>query len=289
MRIVIKKKTIIWIAVSVAVIAIALVVTRLFVYPTYPRVGGFIICGVVIGLLAWKAFSRTDADELRELRHTVGELNHKLAEQSASRINVTGINPILHIATMNVDTSFVRPYVREKDNITFNGALRADVAVEYGIKLEEVKFFFDKESGTLRLANFRPGIISYSRKQLKWEFAKAFKSRSLLGHEIPDVSDGDTVKFTQLMCEKLRAELDAEIDGRSIKEFDWLSPVVTEQVTDVLRAMIGNNQLPISITEGPGDEKYLPLKDFRKKLVEIGEVLPGVALDDQRLEAGVRP
>lgn len=283
-----KKKSIIWIAVSVAVLALTYIVTRMFVYPTYPRAGGYIFCGVAIGLLGWKAFSRPDGNEVRELRKTVKELDHKLAEQSASRINVTGINPILHIATMNVDTSFVRPYVREKDNMTFNGALRADVAVEYGIKLEDVKFRYDSESGTLMLANFNPGIISYSRKKLKWEFAKAYKSRALLGHEFPDVSDSETAKFTQSMCEKLRDELEAEIDGRSIKEFEWLSPVVTEQVTDVLRVMIGNPQVSISIVEGPGDETYLPLKDFRQQCMVSGEIHSAVALDDKRLEAGER-
>lgn len=283
-----KKKNVIWLSVSLAAVALTFVVTRLLVYPTYPRVGGYIICGVVIGLLAWKAFSRPDGDEVRELRKTVKQLDRELAEKNSTRINVTGINPILHIATMNVDTSFVRPYVREKDKLTFNGALRADVAVEYGIKLEEVKFRYDPETNTLALANFHPGIISYSRKQLKWEFAKAYKSHSIFGHGLPDVSDSDTVKFTQQMSESLRAELEAELDGRSIKEFEWLSPVVTEQVTDVLRAMIGNNSVRISIAEGPGDESYLPLKDFRQKSVEIGEVRPGVALDDKRLEAGER-
>lgn len=284
----IKKKTLIWIVVSVLAVALAFVVSRIFLYAAYPRLGGYLIPGVIIGLLAWKAFSRTDADEVRDLRKTVKDLDRQLAEKNATRINVTGINPILHIATMNVDTSFVRPYVREKDNLTFNGALRADVAVEYGIKMEEVKFRFDPQTNTLTLANFHPGIISYSRKQLKWEFAKAYKSREVLGHVLPDVSDSETAKFTQQMSESLRAELEAEIDGRSIKEFEWLSPVVTEQVTDVLRAMIGNSSVNISITEGPGDENYLPLKDFRKQLVEVREVDSRIALDDQSHEAGVR-
>lgn len=284
----IKKRTIIWIAVSVLVIALAVVISRIFLYSAYPRLGGYLIPGVIIGLLAWKAFSRTDGSEIRELKQTVKDLDRQLAEKNATRINVTGINPILHIATMNVDTSFVRPFVREKDNLTFNGALRADVAVEYGIKLEEVKFRYDNETGTLVLANFHPGIISYSRKQLKWEFAKAYKSREVLGHVLPDVSDGDTVKFTQQMCESLRAELEAEIDGRSIKEFEWLSPVVTEQVTEVLRAMTGNSAMTISIAEGPGDETYLPLKDFRKQFVVLGEGDSRVALYNERHESGVR-
>lgn len=284
-----KRKNIIWIAVSVVAVALAVVISRIFLYAAYPRLGGYLIPGVVIGLLAWKAFSRTDADEVRDLRKTVRDLDRQLAEKNATRINVTGINPILHIATMNVDTSFVRPYVREKDNLTFNGALRADVAVEYGIKLEEVKFRFDPETNTLMLANFHPGIISFSRKQLRWEFAKAYKSREVLGHSLPDVSDSETAKFTRQMSEELRAELEAEIDGRSIKEFEWLAPVVSEQVTDVLRAMIGNSSVNIRIAEGPGDGNYLPLKDFRKQSVEIGEMNPRIALDDKSHEAGERP
>lgn len=282
------KKDFIWLAVSLAAVALTFLVTRILVYPTYPRVSGYIICGVVIGLLAWKAFSRTDSHEIRELKRTVRQLDRELAEKNSTRINVTGINPILHIATMNVDTSFVRPYVREQDNLTFQGALRADIVVEYGIRLEDVKFRYSPEANVLDLANFHPGIISYSRKQLKWEFAKTYRSKSILGHGLPDVSDSRAAKFTHMMSERLRAELEAEIDSRNIKEFEWLSPVVKEQVTDVLRAMMGNNSVRIRITEGPGDESFLPLKDFRQKSVEVGEIRSGVSLDDKRLEAGER-
>lgn len=282
------KKDFIWLVVSLSAVVLTFLVTRILVYPTYPRVSGYIICGVVIGLLAWKAFTRPDGDEIRELKKTVRQLDRELAEKNSTRISITGINPILHIATMNVDTSFVRPYVREKDNLTFNGALRADIAVEYGIKLEEVKFRYDPETNELALANFHPGIISYSRKQLKWEFAKAYKSQSIFGHGLPDVSDSKAAKFTHMMSERLRAELEAEIDSRNIKELDWLSPVVKEQVTDVLKAMIGNSSVRVSIAEGPGDETFLPLKDFRQKSVEVRKAHSGVALDDKRLEAGER-
>lgn len=260
-----KKKTIIWLAVSVGVILIALACVRLFFSVGVSRFyGGYLVLGVIIGLLAWKAFSRTDKDEVADLRKTIRNLDRELAEKTTGRINVVGLNPILHVATMNVDTSFVRPYVREEGNMTFNGALKADMQIEYGIKMEEVRYRYDAESNNLTLANFHPGIISYSKKQLKWEFARTFKSRSLLGHDLPPFSDTEADKFTQRMCEQLRNELESEIDKRQVTEFEWLKPLVTEQVVDVLKLMVGKENINITIAEGNGDESFLEFKELKQ-------------------------
>ena len=149
-------------------------------------------------------------------------------------------------------------------NMTFNGALKADMQIEYGIKMEEVRYRYDAENNNLTLANFHPGIISYSKKQLKWEFARTFKSRSLLGHDLPPFSDTEADKFTQRMCEQLRNELESEIDKRQVTEFEWLKPLVTEQVVDVLKLMVGKENINITIAEGNGDESFLEFKELKQ-------------------------
>ena len=265
-----KKTTYIWIAVSAVSLIAAILVARLFLYADHYRNGNLLIAGVVIALLAWKAFIKDGREEIASLKRKVSELDRELAEKNSSKLNVVELNPILHVAVLDVDTSFVRPYVREKDGISFNGALKADLKVEYGIRLEEVRFNYDKASNTLSLANFHPGIISYSRKQLSWEFARSFRSRSILGYELPEVSDSEAAEFTSKMCEKLRNELEKEIDTRRVSEFAWLSPLITDQVVDVLKLMVGSANLNVNILEDSGPESvpdgYVSLQEFKQSV-----------------------
>lgn len=261
-----KTRNIIWIVAAVAALGGAVLCSQLLM-GGFRAGGGYLIAGVAIGLLAWKAFTKKDDSGLREelatLRKTVKDLDRELSEKSRSRFNVVELNPIMHIAVLDVDTSFVRPYVREDKHLTFNGALRADLKVEYGIRLEEVKFQYDPMANHLTLSNFHPGIISYSRKQLKWEFAKSYRSRKLFGHGFSDISDRDADTFTKETCEKLRAELEEEIDTRNVSEFDWLSPLITDQVVDVLKLMVGRDSLNVTISDN-AEGDFVGLQEFRQ-------------------------
>lgn len=303
------RNTIIWICVAMVAAVVLGVGIALMLRPRTVRYGTSLITGGVIAFLAWKAFIKDSRDELRasrrkgselqgeidSLKKTIRDLDRELAEKNSSRLNVVGLNPILHVAVLNVDTSFVRPYVREEGPLTFNGALKADLQVEYGIKLEEVRFKYDEIANTLVLANFHPGIISFTRKQLNWEFAKSYKSRSIFGHELSDISDHDTDQFTQKMCEDLRADLEKEIDTRQVSEFDWLSPLITNQVLDVLRLMVGHDSLAITIanedaaTEAAidsGNTGFVGLDEFRRILAEplnaSGPMLTGGSRIDEQ-------
>ena len=189
--------------------------------------------------------------QMDALQDKVKVLSRELEESRRTRLGVVDINPVLHVAVMNIDSSFTRTYVRERDGMTFNGALRAEITAEYGIKLEEARFRLDSEAGVLEVANFRPGLISYSRKQLTWDIARSFRTRHLFGHELSAISDSATDSWTKKVCEELRTSLEKEIDERRISEFDWLSPLVSAQVTDFLRLLVGRSDLSIKIADSP--------------------------------------
>lgn len=269
-----KKGTKIWLGVSLFALAASVVCALVFLRGTVH--GYSLVAAVLVAVLALKAFggsfisgsardNRDLRNEVDSLKKTIRDLDRELAEKSRSRLNVVELNPILHIAVLDVDTSFVRPYVREEKNLSFNGALRADLKVEYGIRLEDVLFQYDSMHNKLNVANFHPGIISYSRKQLKWEFAKSYRSRRFFGRGLSDISDRDAEAFTKQMCEKLRSELEEEIDNRKVAEFEWLSPLITDQVVDVLKMMVGRDSLEINISNGPA-EGYVSLQQFRQQL-----------------------
>lgn len=264
----INKKTKIWAIVSAVVLLATFIVSRLFLL-TSGAAGGYLVLGVVIALLVWKVFLGNDAEQVRDLRKRNRDLERELSEKNSSRLNVVELNPILHVAVLKVDTSFVRPYVREEGKSTFNGALRADLSVEYGVKLEESGYRYDKATDTLVIANFNPGIISYSKKQLNWEFARTFRAVSMFGHQLYEVSDKDSDRTTAQMCEKLRSELEAEIDSRNVSEFDWLSPLIADQVQDVVRLMLGRPDLKIELVK-ESEGEFLPLSDVRR-LITSGQ------------------
>ena len=267
-------------AVVLALIAIRLMFTR----STLPF-GAFLLAGIALAYLIWRAFVKNSKEELRQsarresmlseqissLKQTIDLLNRELEEKNNSKINVVGLNPILHLAVLNIDSSFTRPYIRQKDNISFFGALRAEISAEYGIKMEDVLFKYDRDSNSLFLKNFHPGLISYSRKQLNWDFANAYKNVNILGKQVYLPADA----YAKSTSDELRRDLEIEIDERKIEEFDWLSPMISSQVCDVLKLMIGKPGVNVILL--PDDAEVPSLEEGQNpdfvKFTQIKEIL----------------
>ena len=267
-------------AVVLALIAIRLMFTR----NTLPF-GAFLLAGIALAYLIWRAFVKNSKEELRQsarresmlseqissLKQTIDLLNRELEEKNNSKINVVGLNPILHLAVLNIDSSFTRPYIRQKDNISFFGALRAEISAEYGIKMEDVLFKYDRDSNSLFLKNFHPGLISYSRKQLNWDFANAYKNVNILGKQVYLPADA----YAKSTSDELRRDLEIEIDERKIEEFDWLSPMISSQVCDVLKLMIGKPGVNVILL--PDDAEVPSLEEGQNpdfvKFAQIKEIL----------------
>ena len=267
-------------AVVLALIAIRLMFTR----NTLPF-GAFLLAGIALAYLIWRAFVKNSKEELRQsarresmlseqissLKQTIDLLNRELEEKNNSKINVVGLNPILHLAVLNIDSSFTRPYIRQKDNISFFGALRAEISAEYGIKMEDVLFKYDRDSNSLFLKNFHPGLISYSRKQLNWDFANAYKNMNILGKQVYLPADA----YAKTTSDELRRDLEIEIDERKIEEFDWLSPMISSQVCDVLKLMIGKPGVNVILL--PDDAEVPSLEEGQNsdfvKFAQIKEIL----------------
>ena len=272
-----KKYLIITLAVIIALFALRMVFYRETLW-----IGVLLLLAVVIGFLVWKAFIQNGREDLRRserkgkaLEEEVGSLKRELAglyreleEKSRSPLHVVELSPILHLAVMNIDSSFVRTYIREdqEEGLTFNGALRADICAEYGIKLEDVGFRYDADSNTLFLANFQPGLISFSKKQLNWEIANSFASRTIFGKHFSSASNPAAKAYTARMCRELRDDLEKEIDERKISEFAWLSPMISQQVTDMLKVLVGRPGMSIVTMEGRPEGDFLTFPEFRKQL-----------------------
>lgn len=256
----------------VAAVAIAALGIRLLFVKTAFKYGLILLAAVALGFLIWKAFIKSGQDALRksedtrrELDREVADLRRQLNEITHSPLNVASLTPVLHLAVLNIDTSFTRTYIREDEDrgLTFNGALRAEIIAEYGIRLEDVKFRYDSENNTLWLANFEPGLLSFSKKQLHWDIANAMHSRSIAGFELPAANDKAAKDFVKEMKETIREEVEKEIDRRRIAEFEWLAPVVSRQVTDVLRTAIGHPEAHVTVmVDAPAGDGFLPLNEF---------------------------
>ena len=259
----------------VAILLLAVGVLLLFASSTL-KYGVILIAGIVLGYLVWKAFIKNGREELikseqrnDELTNQLSELRRELDTLRHSPLNVASLTPVLHLSVLNVDTSFTRTYVREdkERSLVFNGALRADICAEYGVRLEDVRFKYEPDSDTLYVAGFNPGIISYSRKRLTWDLSNTFRSRSLLGISLPPVNDKVAEDFTHKMTESIRAEAEAEIDNRRVKEFDWLEPVVSRQIIDVLRVAVCGPKTRINVLEDPAGEGFVGIDELYRSHV----------------------
>lgn len=268
-----------------AAVLVLLLALRLVFYRETLWIGLILLLVGLISFLVWKAFIKNSSEDLKRskrrgaeleqevenLRRQIAGLSRELEEKGRSPLNVVELSPILHLAVMNIDSSFVRTFIREDDEngLTFNGALRADICAEYGIKLEEVGFRYDTDSNSLYLANFHPGLISFSKKQLSWEIANSYASRSILGRHFSSASHPAAKAFTARMCRELRDGLEKEIDERKIAEFEWLSPMIAQQVTDMLKMLVGRPGLSIITMEGRPEGDYLSFPDFRKQIAAM--------------------
>ena len=278
-----KKQLIIVIEVLVLLLAL-----RLIFYKDTLWIGLVLLFTGIVSFLVWKAFIKNSNEDLRRsrrhgaelekevenLRKQIVGLSRELEEKGRSPLNVVELSPILHLAVMNIDSSFVRTFIREdeENGLTFNGALRADICAEYGIKLEEVGFRYDADTNSLYLANFHPGLISFSKKQLNWEIANSYASRTIFGRRFSSASHPDAKAYTVKMCRELRNGLEKEIDERKIAEFEWLSPMIAQQVTDMLKMLVGRPGLSIITMEGRPEGDYLSFPDFRKQIAALSAV-----------------
>ena len=277
-----KFKKVLIIVVAVLVLLLAL---RLVFYKDTLWIGLVLLFTGIVSFLVWKAFIKNSNEDLQRskrhgaelekevenLRKQIVGLSRELEEKGRSPLNVVELSPILHLAVMNIDSSFVRTFIREDEEhgLTFNGALRADICAEYGIKLEEVGFRYDADTNSLYLANFHPGLISFSKKQLNWEIANSYASRTIFGRRFSSASHPDAKAFTVKMCRELRNGLEKEIDERRIAEFEWLSPMIAQQVTDMLKMLVGRPGLSIITMEGRPEGDYLSFPDFRKQMATL--------------------
>lgn len=280
-----KNSSKIMIGITTAVVAISIA----FVLATTMQTGlvlkyGTILLGVAaLAFILWKAFvkgtqndlrqekkhSRELEDKLAGMERTVSNLERQLYENRSSRFNIAEITPVLHLAVVNIDSSFTRTYKRrsEDGSLAFDGALRAEISADYGIRLEDVRFRFDAASNTLQVAGFRPGFMGFSKKQLTWDIARSVHTHSLLGKEIATVADKAAEEYTAKLCEELRRELEKEMDERQISEYAWLSPLVTKQVSEVIRLMVGTPGMLINIQEGgESDPSFVDFSTLMQQL-----------------------
>ena len=109
-------------------------------------------------------------------------------------------------------------------------------------------------------------MISFSKKQLSWEIANSYASRSILGRSFVSASHPAAKAYTARMCKELRDGLEKEIDERKIAEFEWLSPMIAQQVTDMLKMLVGRPGLSVITMEGRPEGDYLSFPEFRKQM-----------------------
>lgn len=249
-------------------VLLTLVEMRLMLFRGTFIYGVVLLMAGVMAFLVWKAFVKNGREDLRrsekrsadlekqiaELNTVIAQLSRELEEKNRTRLNVVELSPVLHVAVLNIDSAFVRTYVREEKGVVFNGALRAEISAEYGVRLEEARFKYDADQEILQIADFHPGLISYSKKQLKWQIARSYRILSVLGRDVAVVSDGVCEDFTRKKCNELRDALEQEIDDRTIAEFDWLSPMISQEVTDMFRMIIGKPGVTIEVVGEAGDD-----------------------------------
>jgi hypothetical protein len=110
---------------------------------------------------------------------------------------------------------------------------------------------------------------------MTWDIANSVRERDFFGWiELPPVDDEEAESFTKRMKEEIRAEVEKEIDERKIAEFEWLSPLITRQVTDVLKLALNKPDAQVAILEdGQSEENFIDFGTFYQQISD-GKPLP---------------
>lgn len=234
--------------------------------------GLILLLFAIIGFLVWKAFIKDSNTKLKEsekligeLRRTIDELNQNLSEINHSKLNTFEIAPILNLAVLNVKTSMIRTRVRENDDyFNFYGAMRVDIEAQYGIELEKVLAKYDRDTNTLYLSNFKPGFISTTKRETKWLIRQAYQKalKPLVGSKpmgITPVYNKAARLYADEKGEEFRVELEEELNGRTIAEFDWLRQPLLNQMTTMMKNLLQVPSAKVIVLDAP-EEDFIPLK-----------------------------
>lgn len=253
------------VTVASAVVILLVLVTVFMRYEFYAAAlkYGFLLAGVaILAFLVWKAFIHPLNEKLRAAEDRNAALARKLEQKETSGGSIVNLSRIFHLTTMEVKTQLVKAYDLKDGDITFNGALKADICAEYGVKLEEARFRYDAEAHTLYVAGLKSGLISYSHRQLTWEFARSYRSRKLFGRTLPAVSDSAMELYTRRICEELRADCESKFDAGDVPELAWLSEALDQHVLGYVRGLLGDSSLNVVQVEAP-DDSYVDIHALR--------------------------
>ena len=86
---------------------------------------------------------------------------------------------------------------------------------------------------------------------------------NIVANDVMQNSDDATTNYNS----KIRAEVEAEIDNRRVKEFDWLEPVVSRQIIDVLRVAVCGPKTRINVLEDPAGEGFVGIDELYRSHV----------------------
>jgi hypothetical protein len=238
--------------------------------------GFVLLLFAIIGVLVWKAFIKDANSKIKEsektigdLRKTVDELTQNLSEINQSKLNTFEIAPILNLAVLNVKTSMIRTRVRENDDyFNFYGAMKVDIEAQYGIELENVLAKYDRDSNTLYLANFKPGFISTSKREAKWLIKQSCQKaiKPLVGSKpvsITPVYNKAARLYADEKGEEFRVELEEELNGRTIAEFEWLQQPLLNQMTSMMKNLLQIPSAKVVTLDAPQDD-FIPLKQMNR-------------------------
>lgn len=253
-------------AAAAAVIAI-MVVTVLARYEFYAaalKYGLILLAAIVVAYLVWKAFVYPLNEKLKAAEAANAAMAQKLEQKEVSGGSIVGLSQILHLTTMQVDTQLVKAYELKDGDVTFNGALRADICAEFGVKVENARFRYDAAANTLYVADLQPGLISFSRRQLTWEFARSFRSKKLFGRALPAVSDAAMDLYTKGKCDELRAEYEAQLDAGNVPELAWLSGALNQHVLGYVKGLVGDAGLNVVAVAAP-DDTFVDIQTLRNQ------------------------
>lgn len=198
-------------------------------------------------------FIQKSPGQLRKLKNELENQRKEIEDLKNRRIQVTGMQSILEVGLMEIDTHFTRTwnekYEHEGKNLHFIGAMQIKLKAKYGVNLKDLSYYIDHDAKIIYINGLQPKFLSFSEINHEWKIAEMMEHKKM-----PWIISNywkKSERFQELLTKKLEEKRKGVYDEikKGPEEINWLIEPLYHQVENTLKILLNRNDYQVEYTK----------------------------------------